>query len=65
MTPAQYRAERIRRGLTQAQLAELLDVSRVTVAKRETGAPGAPITREAELAIRSLPQPRAAAGYRR
>lgn len=58
MTSSRYRRERIRRSLTQAQLAELLDVSRVTIANRERGAPGYPITREAWLAIQSLPTAR-------
>lgn len=55
-TPADYRRERIRRGYTQAQLAEAVDVDRVTIAKRESGTKGYPITREAWLAICSLPK---------
>ena len=56
MSPDQYRAEREARGLTQAQLADELGVTRVTVARRETGT--RPINREAELAIKALPKSR-------
>lgn len=52
VTAAQYKATRERIG-TQAEVAALLQVSRVTVAKRETGA--MVITKEAWLAIRALP----------
>ena len=52
MTAARYRAERRRRG-TQEDVARLLRVSRVTVARRESGR--IPITREAWLALLSLP----------
>jgi len=57
MTPADYRRERELRG-SQAEVAKLLDVHRQTIAKRERGAPGAPITREAWLALLSLRKPR-------
>ena len=53
MTPADYRQERQRRGLTQATLAVLLGVRQSTVSDRERGRRD--ITREAELALRSLP----------
>jgi hypothetical protein len=52
MTPEEYQKERRRRG-TQAAAATLLGVSRVTIARRETGV--IPITREAWLALLSLP----------
>lgn len=55
MTPRQYKTARTLHG-TQATVAAMLGVDRVTVAKRETGA--LPISREAELAIRSLPLPK-------
>lgn len=51
MTPAQYKAGRERIG-TQEEVAAMLELSRVTIARRETGA--LPITREAELAITAL-----------
>lgn len=51
MTPAEYKAHRARIG-TQAEVAKLLGVNRVTVAKRENGS--MTITREAVLAIQSL-----------
>lgn len=54
MSPAEYNREREARGLTQAGLAALLGVSRVTIARRETGT--RPITREAELALLALPK---------
>ena len=53
MTSAEYKAARDRLGLTQAALASVLGINRVTVAKREGGAV---ITREAELAILALPK---------
>ena len=53
MTPAEYKQERKRRGLTQAALAALLEVRQSTVSDRERGRRD--ITREAELALRSLP----------
>lgn len=55
MTPAEYKATRERLG-TQAEVARLLGVNRVTVAKRENGT--MTITNEAVLAIRSLRRPR-------
>lgn len=54
-TPAKYKRERQKRG-TQAQLAKVLDVQRVTIARRETKGP---VTREAWLALCSLPTPKA------
>ena len=56
MTPEQYRTARERCG-TQAQVAELLGLSRITIIRREAGE--LPITKEAALAIRSLKPPRA------
>ena len=53
MTGIEYREERRRRGLTQAGLALLVGVHKVTITKRETGV--TPITVEAEIALRSLP----------
>lgn len=53
MTPAEYKQERQRRGLTQAALAVLLGVRQSTVSDRERGRRD--ITRESELALRSLP----------
>ena len=52
MEPSKYKAARERLGLTQAQLAERLGVTRKTINRREAGE--ATITTEAELAIRSL-----------
>lgn len=52
MTPADYRSIREALGLTQAQLAERLGVTRKTVNARETGA--GPITAEAALALRAF-----------
>lgn len=57
MTAKEYKTERERRG-TQAAVAEQLGVSRVTMARRETGA--LVITREAELAIQKVRVRRAA-----
>ena len=51
MTPEKYKAERKARG-TQQVVADLLDVHRVTVAKREGGQ--LLITREAWLALLCL-----------
>jgi DNA-binding XRE family transcriptional regulator len=51
MTSTQYKAARQIIG-TQAEVAARLQVSRVTVAKRETGA--MVITREASLALAAL-----------
>ncbi len=53
MSPDQYRTERKKRG-TQASVAAQLGVHPQTIAKRERGAPDAPITREAWLALLSL-----------
>ena len=55
MTPIQYRQERKRRG-SVIKVAKLLSVHTETIYKRERGAPGAPITKEAALAIKSLPK---------
>jgi DNA-binding XRE family transcriptional regulator len=55
MTPALYKAERLKRGLSQAALAELVGVSRGCINYREAGHPRYPITKEAWLAIKSLP----------
>lgn len=51
----QYKAEREKRG-TQAEVAEKLGVSRITLARRETGT--RPVSREAWLALLSLPKQR-------
>lgn len=53
MTPAEYKHERQRRGLTQVALAALLGIARETVSRREKGHDT--ITQEAALALRSLP----------
>ena len=53
MTPAEYKQERQRRGLTQAALAALLGLPRETVSRRENGKQQ--ITEEAALALRSIP----------
>jgi len=53
MTPGNYKSERMRRG-TQQSVSALLQVSRGTIARRETGA--MVITREAELAMLALPK---------
>lgn len=53
MTATEYKATRERLG-TQAEVAAMLGVNRVTVAKRENGT--MTITTEAWLAICSLPQ---------
>lgn len=52
MTPEQYKAEREKRG-TQQEVAERLGVSRITLARRETGA--RPVSKECFLALLSLP----------
>ncbi len=54
MSPADYRATRERLGLTQAELADRLGVSRGTVNRREAGDPKTPITSEAALALDAL-----------
>lgn len=51
MTASEYKAERERRG-TQKEVAALLGVSRVTIARRETGT--RPVTREAWLALLAI-----------
>jgi len=56
VTAAGYKSEREQRELTQQELAALIGISRVSVARRETGEQ--PISREAELAILSLPRKR-------
>lgn len=57
MTAAEYKATREHLG-TQAEVAAMLGVNRVTVAKRESGT--MTITNEAVLAIQSLRRPRRA-----
>ncbi len=59
MSPADYKAERIKRGLSQAALAALVGVSRGCINYREAGHPRYPITQEAWLAICALPQAKA------
>lgn len=56
MEPSDYKSERIKRGLSQAELAALVGVSRGCINYREAGHPRYPITVEAWLAICSLPQ---------
>ena len=56
-TPEDYKRERLLRG-TQEGVAAQLGVHTQTIAKRERGAPDAPITREAWLALLSLPKKR-------
>lgn len=53
MSPAEYQRERQLRG-TQESVAAQLGIHAQTIAKRERGAPDAPITREAALALLSL-----------
>ena len=57
MSPAEYQTQRQLRG-TQESVAAQLGVHAQTIAKRERGAPDAPITREAWLALLSLPKKR-------
>ena len=52
VNPQQYKAEREKRG-TQQEVAERLGVSRITLARRETGT--RPVSRECFLALLSLP----------
>jgi DNA-binding XRE family transcriptional regulator len=52
MTAAEYKALREKLGLTQAELASRLEVSRKTINARENDA--VRITEEAALAIRAL-----------
>jgi DNA-binding XRE family transcriptional regulator len=56
MTAAKYRAERLKRKLSQKALGELVGVSRVCICNREAGRGRYPITVEAWLAICSLPK---------
>lgn len=55
MNAADYKSERQLRG-TQSEIAAQLGVRQATISDRETGA--MPITREAELALLSLPKKR-------
>ncbi len=55
VNPEQYKAEREKRG-TQLEVAEKLGVSRITLARRETGT--RPVSRECFLALLSLPKKR-------
>ena len=55
MTATDYKAERERRG-TQEEVAAALGVSRVAVARRETGT--RPVSRESWLALLALPKKR-------
>jgi DNA-binding XRE family transcriptional regulator len=55
VSPEGYKAERTKRGLSQAALAALVGVSRGCINYREAGHPRYPITSEAWLAICSLP----------
>ena len=54
MMSSEYKAIREKLGLTQAELAAVLGVTRKTINARENGAK---ITEEAALAIRSLSSP--------
>ena len=56
MTATDYQAKRLALGYTQAALAEALGISRETVTRREAGDPRNPISREAWLALTSLPK---------
>lgn len=51
MTGPEYKALREKLGLTQVELARVLEVSRMTIYKRENGKV---ITKEAAMAIASL-----------
>ena len=55
VTAGEYKSERERRG-TQEEVAALLGVSRVTIARRETGT--RPVIREAWIALLALPKKR-------
>ncbi len=57
VTPSEYKTERQKRG-TLKGVAALLGVHWVTLQKREAGASGWPISREAELAMLSLRVPK-------
>lgn len=59
MTAAEYKLARTIRG-TQSEIARLLGVHPVTLAKRETGR--IPIHREAALAMLALPVPKVKPG---
>jgi len=50
MSPAEYRAIRKSLGLTQTKLAELLELRRTTICRRERGV--YPISEEAVCALR-------------
>ncbi len=52
MTAAEYRAARLRAGLSQAQLARLLGVTVQTVKNREHGRSA--VTEEAVVALRAV-----------
>lgn len=54
MTPTAYRRARLELGLTQAQLAKAVGVSRKCINRREAGDDRHPITREAWLALMAL-----------
>jgi transcriptional regulator with XRE-family HTH domain len=59
MSPAEYKENRLKLGLSQVALAERLGVSRETVNKRESGTNR--ITEEAALALAALLFPQNAA----
>lgn len=52
MSPAEYKAQREKLGLTQAGLAAMLGIPREAVVRREAGTQR--ITEEAAIALRSL-----------
>lgn len=52
MTAAEYASLRGEAGLTQAELAELLGVHKMSISKRERGVRA--IDREAEIALRAV-----------
>ena len=54
ITPEAYKTERKKRG-TQKEVAAVLEVHPVTIAKREAVKRAEPITRESWLALLSLP----------
>ncbi len=56
MTPKLYKAERLKRELSQSALADLVGVSRGCINYREAGHPRYPITLEAWLAVQALPK---------
>jgi len=62
MTSDQYRNQREKLGLTQAELASLLGLPRTAVTKRENGEQR--ITEEAAIALRALPRAKAKRGRR-